>query len=113
MGIEIGKRVFISLGAHLDVRRGELIIGDRVNIAHGTYILSHTGLRPGKPDEKTIIEDNVRIFVGVIILPGIRIGENSTLSAGSVVMKDVPPNVIVMGNPARVVRHIEKIEKSS
>ena len=104
MGIEIGDRVFISTGAHLDTRRGELSIGNHVDIAHGTYILSHTGFRPSKPGEKTILEDGVKIYVGAIILPGVRIGMNSIIGAGAVVMKDIPPNVIVMGNPARVIQ---------
>ena len=61
-----------------------------------------------KEGQITSIEDNVRIFVNSVILPGIKIGKNSIVSAGAVVMKDVPPNVVVMGNPARVIQHLEE-----
>ncbi|MHA1291999.1 MAG: DapH/DapD/GlmU-related protein [Promethearchaeota archaeon] len=70
--------------------------------------MGHTGYRPLKDGQETKIEDNVKIFVNSIILPGIKIGKNSVVGAGSVVMKDVPPNVVVMGNPARVVMHLEE-----
>jgi acetyltransferase-like isoleucine patch superfamily enzyme len=106
-GIKIGKGGRISLGAHLDSRRGGIVIGDYVEIAHGSYILSHTGFRSDKETEDTILEDNVRVFVNSVIFPGVTIGKNSIISAGSVVMKDIPPNVIVMGNPARIVQHLE------
>ena len=97
----------MSWGVHLDIRRGKITIGDNVNIAHGTYILSHIGYRPQNEEIETVIEDNVRIFVNSVILPGVRIGKNSVIGAGSVVMKDVPPDVVVMGNPARVIQHQE------
>jgi acetyltransferase-like isoleucine patch superfamily enzyme len=107
MGTTIGKNCFVSWGAHLDIRRGKITIGDNVNIAHGTYILSHIGYRPTKEQIETVIEDNVRIFVNAVVLPGVRVGKNSVVGAGSVVMKDVPPNVIVMGNPARVIQQAD------
>ena len=106
MGAKIGKRCFISSHAYIDSRRGRISIGDNVSIAGGTYILSHTGFRPTAEAEETVIEDNVRIFVNSVILPGVRIGRNSIIGAGSVVMRDVPPNVVVQGNPARVVQHL-------
>jgi len=107
MGIKIGKGCWISRRARIDVRRGEIHIGNKVSIASGAYILGHIGFHDTKEGQKTVIEDNARIFVRSIIFPGIRIGENSVVSAGAVVMKDVPPNVVVMGNPARVVQKLE------
>lgn len=112
MGIKIGKKTYISINAHLDVRRGEIIIGNNVDIARGTCILSHTGYQEVKKGQKTVIGDNVKIFVNSIILPGVRIGKNSIVGAGSVVMKDVPPNVLVLGNPARVVKQLEPKEQN-
>jgi len=108
MGIKIGKGVFISRRAQIDVRRGKISIGNNVHIGGGTYVLSHSGFRPIKEGEETIIEDNVRIFVNTVIFPGIRIGKNSIVGAGAVVMKDVPPDVVVLGNPARVIQHLEE-----
>ena len=107
MGVKIGRGVFISRRAHIDVRRGKISIGNNVHIGGGTYVLSHTGFRVVKEGEETIIEDNVRIFVNSVIFPGIKIGNNSIVGAGAVVMKDVPPHVVVIGNPARVIQHLD------
>jgi acetyltransferase-like isoleucine patch superfamily enzyme len=58
----------------------------------------------GKP---IVIGRNVWIAAGAIVVGGVTIGEDSVVAAGSVVTKDVPPNVLVAGNPARVIRTIE------
>jgi acetyltransferase-like isoleucine patch superfamily enzyme len=108
MGVKIGKGVFISRHAHIDVRRGKILIGNNVQIGGGTYVLSHIGFRQVQEGEETIIEDNVRIFVNCVIFPGVKIGKNSIVGAGAVVMKDVPPDVVVLGNPARVIQHLEE-----
>jgi len=107
MGIKIGKGTYISMNAHLDVRRGKISIGNNVDIGKGACILSHTGYQEVKEGQITAIEDNVRIFVNSIILPGVKIGRNSIVGAGAVVMRDIPPNVVVLGNPARVVKHLD------
>ena len=57
------------------------------------------------------IEDHVWIGAGAIILPGVTIGENSVIGAGSVVTKDVPPNVLAYGNPCKVIKEINQEEK--
>jgi acetyltransferase-like isoleucine patch superfamily enzyme len=108
MGTTIGEHCYISSGAHIDVRRGRVIIGNKVSIAGGSYILGHTGHQPLKEGQVTRLEDRVRVFVNAVILPGITVGQNSIVGAGAVVARDVPPNVLVMGNPARVVQHLEK-----
>ena len=112
MGTKIGKGCFISFHAYLDQRRGRISIGRNVHIAGGSYILSHTGFRPDQEGQETVIEDNVRIFVNSVILPGVRVGRNSIVGAGSVVMRDVPPNSVVQGNPARVIQHLEATPSS-
>ena len=55
---------------------------------------------------KTIVNDKVSIGTSSTILGGIEIGENSIIGAGSVVTQDVPPNVIVVGNPAKILRQL-------
>ncbi len=59
------------------------------------------------------IEDNVWIGAGVIVLSGVTIGKNSVIGAGSVVTKDIPPNVIAVGNPCKVLREITDKDKYS
>lgn len=103
MGIKIGKKCYISSHAHIDVVGNRITIGNKVDIAGGSYILGHTRRRPRKEEQETKLEDYVVINVNAIILPGITVGRNSMVGAGSVVTKDVPPNVVVMGNPARVI----------
>jgi acetyltransferase-like isoleucine patch superfamily enzyme len=53
-----------------------------------------------------VIEDNVWIGRAAIIMPGVTIGEGSIVAAGAVVMSDVPPNTLVLGNPARQIRKL-------
>lgn len=60
--------------------------------------------------KKIVIKDNVWICSGVVILPGVTIGENSVIAAGSVVTKDIPANVVAMGVPCRVYRKISDDE---
>ena len=103
MGITIGKNCFISAGAHIDVGLGRITIGNKVSIASGSWILGHTHRRPQKEGQETKLEDYVTVNVNAVVLPGIKVGENSMVGAGSVITKDVPPNVVVMGNPARVI----------
>ena len=58
--------------------------------------------------ERTVIRKGASIGSGVTILANTSIGENAIVGAGSVVTKDVPPNAIVVGNPAKVLRYIEQ-----
>jgi acetyltransferase-like isoleucine patch superfamily enzyme len=57
-------------------------------------------------EKPIVIERNVWIAAGATIIGGVKVGENSVVAAGSVVTKDVPPNALVGGNPARVIRPI-------
>ena len=114
-GVSIGKKTFISLAAKFDAARGRIIVGDKCEITYGSVILSHDGSRK-RIDRKicssgiTRIGNNVFVGVNAIILPNVTIGDNSIIGAGSVVTKDVPPNVVVAGNPARIIREIPKRE---
>jgi maltose O-acetyltransferase len=55
-----------------------------------------------------VIEDNVWIGGGAILLPGVSIGRNAVVGAGAVIPRSVPANTVVAGNPARVIREIEQ-----
>jgi len=56
-----------------------------------------------------IVEDLVKIGAGVVVLPGIRIGRGALVGAGSVVVADVPPGMVVAGNPAKVIKKVEEL----
>ena len=62
--------------------------------------------RSGEPVD-VIIEDNVWLGEGVKVLKGLRIGKNSVIGAGCIVVKDVPANVIAAGNPCKVIKNID------
>ena len=55
-----------------------------------------------------MIEENVWVGGGAILLPGVTVGRNGVVGAGAVVIRDVPPNTVVVGNPAWVIREIEQ-----
>jgi maltose O-acetyltransferase len=110
--IRVGARTFVNYGlVALDVASIE--IGDDVQIGPNVQLLTPT--HPVDPDarrakweaaEPIAIQGNVWLGGGVIVLPGVTIGENTVVGAGSIVTKDLPPNVVAAGNPARVVRSI-------
>lgn len=98
-GAKIGRRLFIDHG--MGVVIGETCeIGDNVTIFQGVT-LGGTGKEKGK--RHPTIKDNALIATGAKVLGSITIGENSKIGAGSVVLKDVPPNSTVVGVPGRVV----------
>ena len=110
--IRIGARTFINYNfTALDV--AAITIGDDVQIGPNVQLLTPTHpLEPGPRRDKLeaakpiTIGDNVWIGGGAIILPGVTVGENSVIGAGAVVTKDVPANVVAVGNPARVIRSL-------
>jgi acetyltransferase-like isoleucine patch superfamily enzyme len=110
-GISIGKNCMVSWGAKLDVRGGEIIIGDRCIITHGCIILSHDRAKK-RIDINDKGKGTVRlgndVFIGVnsVVLRDVTIGDYSIVGAGSVVTKDVPSNVVVAGNPAKIIRSL-------
>ncbi|STX50456.1 chloramphenicol acetyltransferase [Legionella busanensis] len=109
--IRIGRNVFINQNCTF-YDLGGLHIADNVMIGPNVSIITTShALEPSKRRTTTIgkpimIERNVWIAAGAIIVGGVTVGENSVVSAGSVVTKHVPPNTLVGGNPARVIRSI-------
>lgn len=98
-GAKIGRRFFIDHG--MGVVIGETCeIGDNVTIYQGVT-LGGTGHEKGK--RHPTIEDNVLIASGAKVLGSFTIGKNSRIGAGSVVLKEVPPNSTVVGIPGRIV----------
>ncbi|MEK4873261.1 serine O-acetyltransferase EpsC [Bacillus sp. FSL W8-0102] len=107
-GAKIGRRLFIDHG--MGVVIGETCeIGDNVTLYQGVT-LGGTGKEKGK--RHPTVKDNALIATGAKVLGSITIGENSKIGAGSVVLKDVPPNSTVVGIPGRiVVQNGKKIKK--
>nr|WP_246650924.1 sugar O-acetyltransferase [Nonomuraea guangzhouensis] len=110
--IRIGARSFANFGlVALDV--APITIGDDVQI--GPYVQLMTPTHPVDPElrrakweaaEPITIGDNVWLGSGAIVLAGVTIGENTVVGAGAVVTRDIPANVVAVGNPARVIRTI-------
>jgi maltose O-acetyltransferase len=110
--ITIGAYCFVNWGAvFLDV--GPITLGDHVQLGPNVQLLTAnhpleaTERRAGWQRPAPIaIGDDVWLGGGVIVLPGVSIGAGTVVGAGSVVTRDLPPGVVALGNPARVVREL-------
>jgi acetyltransferase-like isoleucine patch superfamily enzyme len=109
--IRVGQRVFINQNCTL-YDLAEISIGDDVMIGPNVSIITEG--HPVAPSQRRacvvakpiVIERNVWIAAGATIIGGVTVGENSVVAAASVVTRDVPPNTLVAGNPARTIRSI-------
>ena len=109
--IRIGKNVWIQQGCTF-MDRGGITIGDNVFIAPKVNLvtLNHSldpALRSATVAKPIVIEDGVWIGINSTVLQGVTIGKNSVVGANSVVTRDVPPNTVVAGNPAKFVKKID------
>jgi len=110
--LRIGARCFVNFGlVALDVAM--ISIGDDVQIGPNVQLLTPTHplgpeLRRAKYESAAPISigDNVWLGGGVIVLPGVEVGADTVVGAGAVVTKNLPPGVVAVGNPARVIRSL-------
>ncbi|AKP67585.1 sugar O-acetyltransferase [Companilactobacillus ginsenosidimutans] len=108
--IFLGENDFINIDCTF-VDLGGIYLGNNVLIGPRTTIISvnhaeepehRSDLRP----KSVHIKDGAWLGAGVMVLPGVTIGENAIVGAGSIVTKDIPDNMIAVGNPARVIREV-------
>lgn len=87
------------------------MIGPNVTIATAGHPLLPELRRQGYQYNRTVrIGKNCWLGAGVIVVPGITIGDNVVIGAGSIVTKDIPSNVVAVGNPCRILRKIDEKE---
>lgn len=110
--IELGERVYFNFNCVvLDVCRVRIgsytLFGPAVQIYTAVHPLDAASRRKVESGQPVEIGEDVWVGGGAIILPGVRIGDRSVIAAGSVVTKDIPADVVAVGNPCRVLRPIE------
>jgi acetyltransferase-like isoleucine patch superfamily enzyme len=119
-GARIGAGCYI-IPRKLSTEPYLVTIGNHVAIANGVTLITHDGgvwvFRQEDPNIQVfgpiVIEDNCIIGQNAVIFPHVRIGANSIIGAGSVVIADVPPGSVVMGVPARVFGSVDKYREKS
>ena len=111
--VKFGNRVFINYNCTFQPAGG-VEIGDDVFI--GSDVRIYTTNHPLDPEERAEGKATVRpvrigskvwIGGGAVILPGVEIGEGTTIGAGSVVTRSIPPRCVAVGNPAKVIKHLQ------
>lgn len=111
--ITVGDNFFLNVNCKL-MDSGKITIGDNVFIAPNVYLITEEhamnveqrldGLEYTYPVN---ISDNVWICAGAIVMPGVTIGANSVIGAGSIVTKDIQPDSLAVGNPCKVIRSLK------
>lgn len=115
-GCEVGRGNYIQSGVIVQagVRIGNnssvhmaALVAHEVTLGHSVFVAHAVSL-----SGEVIVEDGVFIGTNATVVPRVRIGRWSTVGAGAVVVKDVPPYSVVVGNPARVIRTVEAVHDS-
>lgn len=114
-GLKVGSNLNRQQGCFIDPTHCWLIeIGNNVTMSIRVVIMAHDAstkkILGYTKIGKIKIEDNVFIGANSIILPNVTIGKNSIIGANSVISKDVPPNCVVAGNPARVIYSLDEFK---
>lgn len=112
--ITVGRRVFINTGCRFQ-DQGGIVLGDDVLIGHNVVLATlnhdeHPAMRHILHPAPIRIGKNVWIGANATVVPGVTIGDGAIVAAGAVVTRDVPPNTVVGGVPARIIKQIETEE---
>lgn len=114
--LTVGERVAINCGVSIEVWH-DVRIGDKVMMAPNVTIIDQNRheIEPGAPlyTGPVIIGDNVWLAGNVTVLPGVTIGSGSVIAAHSVVSRDIPPNCLAAGSPAKVIKSLNIPERWS
>jgi tetrahydrodipicolinate N-acetyltransferase len=117
--VEIGERVIVMMGAVINIGSvigagtmidmnavvgARSIVGENCHIGAGAVL---AGVLEPPSAEPVRIEDNVLVGANAVVLEGCRVGKGSVVAAGAVVTSDVPPSVVVAGQPARVIKQVD------
>jgi acetyltransferase-like isoleucine patch superfamily enzyme len=111
VNIRVGRAVFINQCCTLYDIGGieigdDVMIGPQVSLITSSHPVDPAERRNGFVAEPITLERNVWLGAGVTVIGGVTVGENSVVAAGAVVTRDVAPNTLVGGNPARLIRDI-------
>lgn len=106
IGAAIGDGTMIDMNAVLG---GRATVGKNCHIGAGTVLAGVIEPPSAKP---VVVEDDVLIGANAVVLEGVTIGKGSVVAAGAVVTKDVPPNTVVAGTPAKIIKEIDAQTKS-
>ncbi len=117
MGMKVGKNTSIEK-ARIDVSHCWLIsIGDNVTLAPNVYLLAHDASTKRHTDYAKIgrvtIGNNVFVGADTVVMPNVKIGDNSIIGTRSVVTKDVPENSVYAGNPAKFICTLDEYLKKN
>jgi maltose O-acetyltransferase len=116
--LTIGRHCWLNSGIYLDLG-APIHIGDKVAIGHNVLFMTSSHQINRGPNERRAgpryakpitVGDRVWLGARCLILPGVTIGAGAVVAAGATVTQDVPPDCIVAGVPARIVRHIDDEE---
>ncbi len=106
IGAVIGERTMIDMNV---VVGGRAIVGKNCHIGAGTVL---AGVIEPPSAAPVIIEDDVLIGANAVVLEGVKVGKGAVIAAGSVVVKDVEPNTVMVGVPAKAIKKVDEKTKS-
>lgn len=103
-GLKLGKETDIGAFTYINAQAG-VEIGDRVEIGGGCHIYSVSTI-DGKRG-KVVLEEGCMIGAHSVVLPGVRVGKNTVVGACSLVNRSLPPNIIAVGCPAKIIKRLK------
>lgn len=125
VGVNVGENLHLYGNVSFGTEPWIITLGNNVHLTNGVKFICHDGgtllFRDRVPDleitKPITVGDNVYMGNDVIVLPGVKIGNNVVIGAGAVVSKDIPDNSVAVGVPARVIKstdeYFEKLQRES